>query len=454
MKNKKIILSSILALGVLGGVVGVANRPVGVEALNIATGTKLYLKPSAYWNQSNARFAAYFFGTGNTWVSMTDSDGDGIHEVVTPDGTWTNVIFCRMNPGNSSNSWDTKWNQTSDLTWDGTNNLYTVKENTWDKGGGTWSYLDDGSNTPEIDAYVLVEDMLKTAYNNGRYKRTTSIKLDKTNAAYDAEVYFHASVDMLDRTTYFDNNLLWMQEANSGYSTDNDGKMNHFTFENGIKSIDYTVQNSTGMEDWYVTLKDISESINENQGWEESTTSGVYKSSDKSLINLFGSFTAPCFLGFEGDSENLLTFDRVEVSKDANENVTMSLYVKSDSKGWVEDQTTLLFSQATISSIGTKVAVAGGFNDWNQYYDLIPTDKTGVYYTEMSLAETSYEMKVVINDAWHGNEGTYSKYGEAWDFWDNNGNNCKLSLSKTGIHSFTINTLESYPKLSINTINQ
>jgi hypothetical protein len=45
-----------------------------------------------------------------------------------------------MNPGTTANNWNNKWNQTSDLKapTDG-KNLYTVKENTWDKGGGTWS---------------------------------------------------------------------------------------------------------------------------------------------------------------------------------------------------------------------------------------------------------------------------------------------------------------------------
>ena len=101
----------------------------------------LYLKPNSNWTQANARFAAYFFGNGETWVSMTDSNGDGIYEVQKPTNkTYPNVIFCRMNPSASANNWNNKWNQTADLTvpTDG-NNLYTVKDGTWDKGGGTWS---------------------------------------------------------------------------------------------------------------------------------------------------------------------------------------------------------------------------------------------------------------------------------------------------------------------------
>ena len=106
------------------------------------TANMLYLKPNANWKKDNARFAAYFFGNGEKWVSMVDSDSDGIYEVNIPEGYdyGCSVIFCRMNPNTTANNWNNKWNQTSDLKapTDG-KNLYTVKENTWDKGGGTWS---------------------------------------------------------------------------------------------------------------------------------------------------------------------------------------------------------------------------------------------------------------------------------------------------------------------------
>ncbi|MBQ9137374.1 MAG: hypothetical protein IJX65_01910 [Alistipes sp.] len=101
----------------------------------------LYLKPNSNWKVDNARFAAYFFGNGERWVSMTDSDSDGIYEVAVPtDKEFPSIIFCRMNPSATANNWDNKWNQTADLTipTDGTN-LYTIKDGTWDKGGGTWS---------------------------------------------------------------------------------------------------------------------------------------------------------------------------------------------------------------------------------------------------------------------------------------------------------------------------
>ncbi|MBQ2796430.1 MAG: fimbrillin family protein [Tidjanibacter sp.] len=100
----------------------------------------LYLSPNTNWKADGARFAAYFFGDGEAWVSMTDSDADGIYEANIPVGGYTSVIFCRMNPNTTANNWDNKWNQTADLTvpTDGTN-LYTVAEGAWDKGEGAWS---------------------------------------------------------------------------------------------------------------------------------------------------------------------------------------------------------------------------------------------------------------------------------------------------------------------------
>ncbi len=102
--------------------------------------THLYLKPNSNWVQGGARFAAYFYGNGERWVSMTDDDKDGIYEVEIPtDKSYPNVIFCRMNPGNANNNWDAKWDQTLDLTVPTYGpNVYVVKEGTWNLGGGEW----------------------------------------------------------------------------------------------------------------------------------------------------------------------------------------------------------------------------------------------------------------------------------------------------------------------------
>ena len=132
---------------------GETSKTVVVEHPAVTTGETgyLFLQPNSNWTQANARFAAYFFGNGEEWMDMTDSNNDGIYAVQKPSKTYPNVIFCRMNPGASANNWNNRWNQTADLTCptDG-NNCYTVKAGTWDKGGGTWSV-----HTPEVkDAWT------------------------------------------------------------------------------------------------------------------------------------------------------------------------------------------------------------------------------------------------------------------------------------------------------------
>ena len=95
------------------------------------TKTTLTLQPSSDWQKDGARFAAYFFGNGETWVSMTGSGNTYTVEV--PDG-YTSVIFCRMNPSSTTNNWNNKWNQTSDLSvQDGIGKKYVITG--WDNSG-------------------------------------------------------------------------------------------------------------------------------------------------------------------------------------------------------------------------------------------------------------------------------------------------------------------------------
>ena len=104
---------------------------------------KLFLKPNSNWTQANARFAAYFFGNGDTWVSMTAVSGQtGYYEVTVPTNkTYPSVIFCRMNPSTSTNNWSNKWDQTNDLTIPTNgNNCYTVTEGAWSNGDGKWVF--------------------------------------------------------------------------------------------------------------------------------------------------------------------------------------------------------------------------------------------------------------------------------------------------------------------------
>ena len=114
----------------------IPNAPV----VNSANPNCLYLNPNM-WNVDGARFAAYFFGDGEKWISMSEPDGDGIYEVEKPtDKNYTSVIFCRMNGSNQTNNWCNKWNQSGDLTIPKNgNNLFTPSK--WDGATTTWTQV-------------------------------------------------------------------------------------------------------------------------------------------------------------------------------------------------------------------------------------------------------------------------------------------------------------------------
>ena len=44
-----------------------------------------------------------------------------------------------MNPASQSLDWNNKWDQTSDLKYSASNNLFTVAPDAWNNANGTWS---------------------------------------------------------------------------------------------------------------------------------------------------------------------------------------------------------------------------------------------------------------------------------------------------------------------------
>ncbi|MBQ2972244.1 MAG: CotH kinase family protein [Ruminococcus sp.] len=119
-----------------------AETDVAQTGATITGGTTLYLKPNNNWKADGARFAAYLCNGSSAakWYSASDGDGDGIYSITVSSGeSHANIIWCRMNGANATNDWNNKWDQTNDLTWDGSQNLYTVSEGAWSNGDGTWS---------------------------------------------------------------------------------------------------------------------------------------------------------------------------------------------------------------------------------------------------------------------------------------------------------------------------
>ena len=128
----------------------------------------VYLTVDPQWKSDGARFAAYFWGgSGEKWEGMTAVSGqENMYTCTIPSGR-TNVIFCRMNGGTSTNSWDNKWNQTVDLSLsDG--HMFTIT-NPWNssndnKATGSWSTF----SAEKIKSTAGISGTgAKVYYNNG-----------------------------------------------------------------------------------------------------------------------------------------------------------------------------------------------------------------------------------------------------------------------------------------------
>lgn len=172
MKHTKKILAAILAVVIMLMSIATLTSFAADDAV-------IYLIPNSNWKSDNARFAIYTWTSSSDykWVDMTDSDNDGIYEGTLPSG-YTNVIFCRLTPSDSHNGWSTTWNQTNDLVYDGTKNLYTIGSDAWSKGDGSWSVYDENAcahkyendvctNCGEELFYIIAGNVMKA---DGKYR--------------------------------------------------------------------------------------------------------------------------------------------------------------------------------------------------------------------------------------------------------------------------------------------
>ena len=85
----------------------------------------VYLNDSAI-GTGTERYAVYVWKSesDSQWISMT-SAGTNLYQATVPSG-YTNIIFCRMNGATTDNSWSNVWNQSNDLTFSSSQNLYTA----------------------------------------------------------------------------------------------------------------------------------------------------------------------------------------------------------------------------------------------------------------------------------------------------------------------------------------
>jgi hypothetical protein len=85
-----------------------------------------------------------------------------------------------MNPSSSSNNWNNKWNQTGNLVYDGTKNLFTPSG--WDNATTTWStYTPPVIETPTIKSFTVSPT---TVLLGGKVTLSSSIENSKDAVVY------------------------------------------------------------------------------------------------------------------------------------------------------------------------------------------------------------------------------------------------------------------------------
>lgn len=222
----------------------------------------VYLKPSANWLQDNARFALYMFtGTDEgVWTDFAAVTGaEGIYSAEFNE-TYASMILCRMNPGDTENKWDNKWNQSDDLTAPAASGLlYTLAEG-WDnptvtvsiygataasfengkylfKNVGSGKYLGPGTN------YGTRASLLAQSHFNTLQKVSDGVFKIESQVSNGGNNYFlglNSASDM-----YLDNggkNVTITKLDNGKYVLSFDGESTYIGFDGTNK---YTVHNLT-----------------------------------------------------------------------------------------------------------------------------------------------------------------------------------------------------------------
>ena len=168
----------------------------------------MYLVPNTNWKDAGARFAAYFFNsdTDNTWVNL--SAYNGMYACEKP--AYNTVIFCRMNPSDKANNWNTKWNQTGDMkigsqkycvipfdVWDGsnvwsntttfdtTNRFYLFPSDNWKESGARFEvyfYGSSGSKWVTMTKFSTSPEYYEVVKPSGNWTNMIFVRKDPASA--------------------------------------------------------------------------------------------------------------------------------------------------------------------------------------------------------------------------------------------------------------------------------
>lgn len=216
----------------------------------------------------------------------------------------------------------------------------------------------------EVDADAAVKLLFEEYYNNGTYTKDSVLNVNSATME-EVQVYFHNSQDVRYRKTEYTPEGLTMTTSVEGTTYENES-----TYTNGNNCVnhtgfggDWTVTEYTSVEEWFVTLKDFSETT--LTGW--TVEGGVYTyaltattlETEHAMTTMAREFVAPMWLAPNADNYNYVTFTKLTV-ENTGKALVMKLYVSEGNSGQLVENSNLIFSQATITYTGSDVINTAG----------------------------------------------------------------------------------------------
>ena len=159
--------------------------------------TTVYLKTTANWKSSNARFAIYYWGANGQygWVDMTEVDCNRDYfKGEIPYGC-TGFNFVRMDPNALENNGNNKWNQTGNLNIPNDNqNCFTITNDHWGEqnptADGTWSAFNP---TVNLTLKSSSHGTYKISYEGKTYESSLTENVVIRDLPLDAEIIISES---------------------------------------------------------------------------------------------------------------------------------------------------------------------------------------------------------------------------------------------------------------------
>ena len=406
--------------------------------------TTIYLKPNDNWLDANARFAIYWWADGgkNGWVDMTAVDCySNTYTAEIPAGV-TEFKFVRLNPNTNANNFNNgvKWDETLNLKVqnDG-KNLYTIADNAWSNGDGTWSTY-SVPTTYEVTLKATTYGTVKAKYGS----------TEKSSG--NSDVIFSVPVNTKVTLTFSPSDYCSLSKATI--------KIGNNETENA-QDITYTICGPTTIDVDFAknTRKIYLKPLGDTKWGEANARFAAY--------------------AFEGSNNEWMNMTKINDGDDDSRNDVYECDVwvkykniifcrmnpetaenKWDNKWAQTDDQTINYpcnlfdlDQADWPTTGKWSEygawhLAGNFNSWGDLcgYDFTENKENNTFVYTLNLNPGEYEFKITNSGSWYGNDGTMKRGGtsvETGGWKMDKDANCKLVADIEGDYIFTIVKVEN-----------